>query len=331
MVDALDRRIIHSLQCAPRAPFAVLAEVLGVSEQTVGRRYRRLRDEGVARVIGRVASAPASGRVFVVRLRCLPDRVIPVAEALARRPEATFVQLSAGGTEIVCLIRARTATRDDLLLERLPRASAVLDMAVYLAFHRYGTPGASDDWTGFPDGLDADQRHALNALRRPRSTSFVPPGPEDAPLLTALADDGRASYAMLAAATGWSQNHVAHRMGVLEQAGSLVLDVDVLPERLGFTTQAMLWLSASPRHLDELGATLAADSQVVFAAATTGPHNLVSTVICRDDEDLYRHLTATVATTPGITGYEISLTTRRLKQAGSLVVATGLRTAPTAR
>jgi hypothetical protein len=31
---------------------------------------------------------------------------------------------------------------------------------------------------------------------------------------------------------------------------------------------------------------------------------------------------------PGVTGYEISLTTRKLKQAGSLVVAGGLRRHP---
>jgi DNA-binding Lrp family transcriptional regulator len=64
---------------------------------------------------------------------------------------------------------------------------------------------------------------------------------------------------------------------------------------------------------------------VVFTAATTGRHNLVAVIICRDDDDLYRHLTTTVAAMPGVAGYEISLTTRKLKQAGSLVVAGGLR------
>jgi DNA-binding Lrp family transcriptional regulator len=326
MIDRVDRQIIHSLQCSPRAPLAVLAQVVGVSEQTVGRRYRKLREGGVIRVIGRWAAQAGADRVFFARIRCLPSRIVSVAEAVARYPQAQFVHLSAGGAEIVCLIHSPLANSGDgLLLERLPRAAAVLDMSVHLAFHRYDTPGASDDWTGFPDGLDDEQRRILMASRRPVTGPAVSPAPEDARLLAALTEDGRASYATLAATTGWSQDRVAHRMGVLEQAGTLLLDVDVLPERLGFTTQAVLWLSAAPAHLDELGTTLANDPQVAFTAATTGRHNVVAVLVCRDDDDLYRHLTTTVAALPGVTDYEISLTTRKLKQAGSLVIAGGLR------
>ncbi|RSM44924.1 AsnC family transcriptional regulator [Amycolatopsis balhimycina DSM 5908] len=327
MIDRIDRQVIHALQCSPRAPFSVVAQVVGVSEQTVGRRYRKLRENGVIRVIGRTPAVDGGSRAFFARIRCLPSRIVSVAESIARYPEAQFVHLSAGGAEIVCLIHSpASGSGNDLLLERLPRATAVLDVSVHLAFHRYGTPGASDDWTGFPDGLDEEQRSALEATRRPRTGAVIFPGPEDAPLLAALAEDGRAGYATLAAATGWSQDRVVHRIGVLERAGTLVFDVDVLPEQLGFTTQAVLWLSVTPAYIDELGTALAADPQVVFTAATTGRHNVVAVLVCRDDHDLYRHLTTTIAALPGVAGYEISLTTRKLKQAASLVVAGALRT-----
>jgi DNA-binding Lrp family transcriptional regulator len=43
-IDRLDRQLLHALQIDGRAPFRRLASVLGASEQTVARRYRRLWD-----------------------------------------------------------------------------------------------------------------------------------------------------------------------------------------------------------------------------------------------------------------------------------------------
>ena len=56
VIDVLDRRIIQSLYVDPRAPFSRLAEVLGSSEQTIARRYRRLFDDRILRVVGQLDS-----------------------------------------------------------------------------------------------------------------------------------------------------------------------------------------------------------------------------------------------------------------------------------
>lgn len=42
-LDPLDLKLLHALQIDGRAPFSRIAEVLGVSDQTVARRFRRLR------------------------------------------------------------------------------------------------------------------------------------------------------------------------------------------------------------------------------------------------------------------------------------------------
>jgi DNA-binding Lrp family transcriptional regulator len=52
VLDELDRSIVHGLHIDGRAPFSRLESVLGVSDQTVARRYRRLRSAGALRVIG---------------------------------------------------------------------------------------------------------------------------------------------------------------------------------------------------------------------------------------------------------------------------------------
>ena len=56
-LDTLDLKIIQGIQVGPRLPFARIAEVIGVSEQTVARRYRRLRGDGIMRGPGLVRSA----------------------------------------------------------------------------------------------------------------------------------------------------------------------------------------------------------------------------------------------------------------------------------
>ena len=61
MLDQIDRQLIRALQLNPRAPFSRIADVMGVSEQTVARRYRRLRDRA-PRLAVRAAAQPAGGR-----------------------------------------------------------------------------------------------------------------------------------------------------------------------------------------------------------------------------------------------------------------------------
>jgi DNA-binding Lrp family transcriptional regulator len=55
VIDATDRRIVQAMQIDGRAPFSRVAAALGLSEQTVNRRWRRLRADGVVRVLGLTA------------------------------------------------------------------------------------------------------------------------------------------------------------------------------------------------------------------------------------------------------------------------------------
>ena len=64
-IDRVDRRILHALQIAPRAPFARIAIVLGVSEQTVARRYQRMRGAGIVRVLARTLASRRPGTSWI--------------------------------------------------------------------------------------------------------------------------------------------------------------------------------------------------------------------------------------------------------------------------
>ncbi|MFJ8394341.1 Lrp/AsnC family transcriptional regulator [Streptomyces sp. NPDC094144] len=320
MMDAVDMQILRTLQCAPRAPFRLIGEVNGVSEQTAARRYHALRRSGVMRVVGLVDPAVHGEARWVARIRCRPDRVGPLADALTRRPDIAYASIASGGSEIICVIRSPLdAQREDMLLQQLPRSAAVLDMSIDLLIHPFEAPGAPG-WTGYGGQLTPEQEERLAGASSPAPAGPpVPPAAEDAPLLAALAEDGRTSHTRLAEITGWSKGRVARRLESLESSGALSYDIDLLPERLGYRLNATLWLRVAPARLERTGHEISGHEEVAFAGATSGDHNVMAIVTCRDAQDFYRYLTTRLAAVPGVDAYEVSIRVRRLKQAASLI------------
>ncbi|MGK3202653.1 Lrp/AsnC family transcriptional regulator [Amycolatopsis sp. MEPSY49] len=312
MLDDVDRGLLHALQLDGRAPMRTLGEVLGVSENTVARRYQRLRTAGVLRITGAVSGGEAGYTTWTLRLRTTPDAGAAVADALADRPDVSWVHLLSGGTEISCTVHAPdTAGRDDLLPHKLPRANRVTAVSAHELLHTFALP---DGWSG----LHCLSPGQIDRLRPPKpDCAGLPPEPEDQPLLDALALDGRASYTALAKATGWSDSTVRRRMDVLRRHGTLTYHLDVSPARLGFRSETRLWLTVSPANLAEAGAALASHPETSFAVATTGTTNLTAMVNCRDGGDLYRYLTDRVAGIHGVQTLESAPVNRTVKRAGT--------------
>ncbi|MCP2341971.1 Lrp/AsnC family transcriptional regulator [Actinomadura rupiterrae] len=318
-IDDIDRQLIHALQLDGRAPFNLIAEVLGVSDQTVARRYRRLRSADLLRVVAvPPAGYLAHGR-WILRLRCTPGSSESVAEALARRPDTAWVQLASGGTEVQCITRAATPDEaEQLLLEKLPRTSRIVDVAAYSVLHVfYGSPSP----IRLLDALTPEQVAALRPQREFAADPANIPhcGPDDRPLLDVLARDGRTALPDLAAATGWSPSTVRRRVEHLRSLGALHFYAEFDLRLVGLSHSTRLWMTVAPSGLDAAGRALAAHPEVVFAAATSGATNLSATVLCRDAHDLYRYLTDRVAALPGVTHVESTPVIRNLKRLGRVL------------
>jgi DNA-binding Lrp family transcriptional regulator len=306
-LDLLDRRIVHALQLDGRAPFATVARVLGVSDQTVARRYRRLRGSGAVRVVG-LTDARKLGQVdWLVRLRCVPQAAEQLAASLGRRPDTSWVSLTSGGTEIVCFTRAAD------LLSALPRAPRVVDVTAHCLLRTFY--GGVTGWTGKANALTAEEITALTPLL----AGGEKPVDRDGPLLAALARDGRASLTTLAATTGWSESTVARRLEDLRGGGALFFDVDVDPALLGYAVEALLWLAVPPSRLAGVGTALAGHPEVAFAAATTGPANLIASVGCRDVEALYDYVATSLGGIDAISAVETAPVVRAVKRAGAVL------------
>jgi DNA-binding Lrp family transcriptional regulator len=142
---------------------------------------------------------------------------------------------------------------------------------------------------------------------------------EDEPLLHELARDGRASHAALAAAIHWHESTVRRRLEELRRSGLLYFEVDIDNRVLGLNAHALLWLSVEPARLEEAGKALAAHPVIPFAAATTGPTNLVASAVFRDARHLYEYLTGELAGLPGVSSVQTAPIIRTLKRTGSVL------------
>ncbi|MFE2913247.1 Lrp/AsnC family transcriptional regulator [Kitasatospora indigofera] len=316
-LDDLDRAIAQALMVDGRAAFSRIAEVLGVSDQTVIRRYRRLRTAGVLRVLG----LPVGHRVGLyeswLRIQCTPDAAVAVADALARRPDIAWVTLVAGGTEIHCITRARTKQdRDALLLQKLPGTRRVTGISAFSILRMY--IGGPRRWGGV-DVLTAGQ---LAALERPAPAGQggrIELDEAELAMLGVLATDGRAGYAELGRAAGLSESTARRRLDQLRDAGAVYFDLEVDPALFGFRTQALLLATVAPADLAVVGAALNTHPEVPFAAAITGAANLVAVVICRDNDALYEYLTERIGALPQVRRVELITVIRTVKRAGMLV------------
>ena len=277
-LDRLDRQLLHALAIDGRASFRGLAAVLDSSEQTLARRYRRLVDAGILRVVA-LAEPEPTGYSALLRIQVEPAAARPLAAALAKRPDVQWVSLIACGGEVVCGVRARSrADGEALLLDRLPRTAQVRRITAYTLLHDFAERGRAE-WSGFDDRLTPEQAARVadgRPLREQASRANLTA--DDEPLLPLLAQNGRITYAELADRTGRPEAQVARRVDALLAGGAISLDVDLAAELLGFSTSALLYLSVAPARLHVLGEQLALHPETSFVAAVTGPTNLVAGV-----------------------------------------------------
>ncbi|MCQ4046160.1 Lrp/AsnC family transcriptional regulator [Streptantibioticus rubrisoli] len=318
MLDEVDRGLIHALHIDGRAPFARIAEVLGVSTQTVARRYRRLSAGASLRVVALADPDRADQAQWIVRLTASPRAAQDLAHALARRSDTSWVKLASGGTEILSIVHTPTgaASGHTLLLGDIPRTAGITAVSAHYVLHTYlGGPTA---WRGHLGALDDRQQRQLRSTPHPLTRQGRPLTESDGPLLAALHRDGRASHAELAAATGWSPATVARRLTDLQASGAIFFDVEFNDTLLGASTQALLWMSVTPAHLDHVATTLSQHPELAYVAATTGPTNLLAHALCPTPAALHDYLIHRLGTLEAIHTLETAPVLRTVKAAGPL-------------
>lgn len=317
-LDDVDRGLLQILQVDGRVRWRAAAAALAVSEQTVARRWARLRGSDVVRVRGQVWPEVVGEQQWLVRLRCVPAAADALARAVAARPEASWVHVASGGAEILAMVRAPARDLDESdLLGRLPREPRVVGIESQLVLHTFVGGPAS------PLGRDGPLPAARLAEFAVGAAAPGAPRPDlrahalstqDRSLLAALGRDGRAAAHDLARHTGLSLSSVRRRIHELRAGGVLYFDVDFDPTLLGLTVGVSLWATVPPAAVESVGAALAAHPEVAFAAATTGSTGLYVSLLCRDTRALYNYLTGPLAQLTDLVSVQTAPLVRTVKQ-----------------
>lgn len=312
-LDPLDLKLLQALELDGRASFSRIAQVLDVSDQTVARRFRRLRTTANLRITGVVDDSRLGRSSWIVRLGCAHNAAGPLAATLAARPDTHYVDLAAGGTEVICAITPRSRQeRDDLLLERIQRTPHVTSVDAHCVLRSYY--GNSLRWLRKISALAPDEEAALRAPVPTTPTATpVTLDTTDQAMLEALRRDGRATLTELQSVTGLSETAAKKRLERLRTTGVLHLAVEYDHEPLGQGVEALVWLTVAPHALAETGRAVAAHPAVRFAAAVTGRTNLAVSALCRTTDDLYALLSERIGALTGVHTAETVLTLRRVK------------------
>ncbi|UIJ33447.1 Lrp/AsnC family transcriptional regulator [Allobranchiibius sp. GilTou73] len=325
-MGSIELQILQCLIIDGRMPLRRIGEVVGVSEQTVSRRYRAMRDAGQIRVHAVRSGFTATRQAWTVRIQSRPDSAEALADALANRDDTGWIALTSGGSEVVCATSGPVGSSGEGVLRRLPHTGAVLNFSAQAMLRAFA--GAVDEWTMFDTALTTLQAAELRAAARHRRHAGTEPITDaDAPLVAALARDGRATAADLARGLDWPVSRVAGRLDAL-LGGALYVLTDHLPETFGYHACAMMCLTVSPGRVVDVCETLAGHRPTGFVTATTGSANVMATVTCRSQDDLFTYVTEQVGALPGVLQLDLLPYLRRVKQGGSRVVD-GRLVAPT--
>jgi DNA-binding Lrp family transcriptional regulator len=311
-LSVTDSRIAAAMMASPRASWRTVGHILRISERTVVRRAAPLFHDGTLR-----ATAVRNPACFpdliplALRIRCQPNRIKAIAATLARRSDTIWVDVLGGGDEICTVLHLDSPTaRNTLLLRDLPATRAVQSWTSHVLLRVFQ---AGFDWSA---GLLSEAE--LTALRP--HTHAVPAGsgsvPLDDPLVTALIDDARASYTELARRTDTTALTARRRVQALVNGQFLRLATEVDLALLGIRTEALLWISVAPSALEETGEQLSRHPKVRFAAATTGPSNLLVAVAAADLTALYNFLSDTVGVLDHISAIDVTPILTGVKRTG---------------
>ena len=122
-------------------------------------------------------------------------------------------------------------------------------------------------------------------------------------IIAELQRDGRRPYAAIGKAVGLSETAVRQRVQRLVETGVVQIVAVTDPRRVGLTRQAMIGIRAEG-DLQRVADALAAMPEVVYVVITAGAFDILTEVLCEDDEQLLGILNDQIRTLPGVVGTE---------------------------
>jgi DNA-binding Lrp family transcriptional regulator len=288
-IDELDLAIVNRLKRTASATNRALAEALGVTEQTIAARIRRLEEANLLRVVAVIdAESVGYGLFVIVGIQVAGRTPAEVATEVAALPSVMGLNACLGGFELMAALYARDE-RD--LLDQLERhiggIRGVEELESFLVLERvhHRLDWAKLDKLGKP-ALAPDGSDRLDAL--------------DRGILEHLQENARTSLREVGRRLKRAEGTIRARVRRLEEDGicriQAVSDVSIGPGG------AAAWIAIKARrgHVRRVADEIAKAPEAGFVGITLGRFDVLALVSAPGRAELSRLMFEKVALIPGV-------------------------------
>ena len=310
LLDELDRRLIGALHLAPRATWDDIGEILAADASTLKRRYDRLHEARMVRVIGQADWGVHSTAMPVhVFLDITGESPLAVLHRLRDLPHLQLLAQISGDYPLYAVVHAPSEAATS---EAIDRMFSVPGVRRVNALPALSTLRRGITWD--PQFLTDTERAELLKLTGTRPEGTATATPPAKPLSEAergvvaqLLQDGRASAASIARTADLATS-TAHRVvrRVLDE-GWVKPRLEIVSEWLGFRTAFILRLRVAPGATPEVMRRIDRLPQTRLAAHVASDMSVLATGLVADRSALALFVDNELASIPGLLDVSVAV------------------------
>ncbi|MFJ6084877.1 AsnC family transcriptional regulator [Streptomyces sp. NPDC092369] len=310
LLDELDRRLIGALHLAPRATWDDIGEILAADASTLKRRYDRLHEARMVRVIGQADWGMHSTAMPVhVFLDITGETPLAVLHRLRGLPHLQLLAQISGDHPLYAVVHAPSEAATS---EAIDRMFSVPGVRRVKALPALSTLRRGRTWD--PQFLTETERADLLKLTGARPEGTATATPPAKPLSEAertavaqLLRDSRASAASIARAAGLATS-TAHRVvrRVLDEEW-VKPRLEVVSEWLGFETSFILRLRVAPGETPDVMRRIDHLPQTRLVAHVASDMSVLATGLVADRSALALFVDHELARIPGLLAVSVDV------------------------
>ena len=294
-LDEIDFALIKALEIDARKSCQELADKVGTTTTTAWRRLQRLISEQVITFVTIPDPVALGFRVSaLIGINTAPGRSDTTAEVLADFPNVQSINLTTGRYDMLLFSIHRTQRElMDFLDEQLGDIPDVTHAETMITLRQ----------------VKASWRHLLNPHDAsgeilPRRRSLTP---TEQALIRELETDPRKSLTDLGKGIGMSRMSASRKLQTLLDEN--VLKVVIIPDsaKLGFGTQAGIFVRVRPGRINAVAQALGAHKRIHHVVVTAGRFDMLLWGIFRDSNELSDFIRTHVGGLPGVISHETML------------------------
>lgn len=316
-----DRKIVHALQIAPRAPWSLIGSAVGIDPATAARRWQRLHDAGAAWIS--CYPVQTGGDSFLVELTCEPGRSVEVATTLAQDRNVASVNVKAGGHDV--LAEVGTASPRDSARYSLDRLGKVPGIRSIRTLPVATVYSEASRWRLRALDREAEARLAATVPEAPDPAVPAPPlSGDDWEVVRCLADNPRMPLSEIGERLAISPSTARRRLGVVAD-GRVRLRCELARTQSGWPVCGTFFARCPADRVAVTARALVKIPEVRAVGSLIGPFNLYLVLWLRSVAHIQEFESQLNAKVPHISIADRSLVLRPVKQMGQLVDEDGWR------